>query len=436
MSDVPVNTKTTSYYNTSIKYSPSWAPWQVGVVNNDMMFESQCLRHPATVRNTRDTNGSWPRSAWNKSWFRCFVPKTTWSTQAKPGVDALFYLEGRTPVVGDLHPYADEWQWNLNHVRFQPRAFDILNAENTARTKALNSVAQKKWDLGVTVVEFAQTANMVTSLATRLVGGVDSLMNLRKSSANQINQLFRRVRKHDDFYRAAAEVGMKDTRLLERIRDGWMEYQFGLKPLMYDIADAGAALDETIFERSNGLLVVAKEGHTVKGRIVVPLPIANAPFKTRLICDTVASCHVSASYKVPTDGVSRITTLGLDNPASIVWEGTRLSWMVDYVVGFGDWLSSFTAANGLEYIDGSMSSVQRCTAVEVQHYDLRVDNVWGKKPGTLGVVLDSGRFVRGLLPSGVLPAIAPQIKSELSLVKLANSLSALSTLLGGGKAVR
>lgn len=436
MSDTPVNTKVTSYYNTTIKMTPSWAPWYVGNVTNDMMIESQCLKHPATVHNVRDANGSWPRSAWNKSWFRCFIPKTTWSTAAKPGYDAWFYPEGRTPMVGDLYPYADEWQWNLNHVRFQPSAFDVLNAENTARTKVLNSISQKKWDLGVTVLEFAQTADMVTSLATRLVDGVDGLMNLRQNSRQQINRLFRQVRKHNDFYRAAAEVGMKETRLLEQLRDGWMEVQFGLKPLAYDIADAGAALDEEIFDRSNGLLLVAKEGHTVKGRISVPLPIVNAPFKTRLVCDTVASCHISASYRVPTEGVSRITTLGLDNPASILWEATRLSWLVDYGLGIGDWLSSFSAAKGLEFIDASMSSVQRCTAFEVQHHDLHADNVWTKKPGTLGVVLDSGRFVRDLLPSGVLPAFAPQVKSKLSLVKLANSLSALSTLLGGGTAPR
>ena len=229
---------------------------------------------------------------------------------------------------------------------------------------------------------------------------------------------------------------LKDTRLLENIRDGWMEIQFGIKPLMYDIEDAGAALDESIFEHDNGLLVVAKAGHTAKGKISVPCPITNAPFQTFLVCDTVASCHISVSYKVPTDGVSRITTLGLDNPASIAWEATCLSWMVDYAVGIGDWLSSFTAANGLEFIDGSMSTIQRCTASEVQHQNLHPHNVWEKKPRTTGVVLSSGTFNRSLLASGVTPAVVPQIKSELSLVKLANSLSALSTLLGGGKAIR
>lgn len=339
-------------------------------------------------------------------------------------------------MVGDLYPYADDMQWAINHVRFQPSAFDILNAENTARTKVLNSISQKKWDLGVTVLEFAQTADLVTTFATRVVNGVDRLIHLRRDSVEQTNRLFRRIRRHDDFYRAAEEVGMKDTRFLERLRDGWMEFQFGIKPLMYDIADASAALDETIFERSNGLLLVAKEGHTIKGRISVALPIANAPFETRLICDTIASCHISASYRVPTEGVSRVTTLGLDNPASIAWEATRLSWLVDYGLGIGDWLSSFNAAKGLEFIDASMSSVQRCTASEVQHHNLRTDNVWEKKPGTLGVVLDSGRFTRELLPHGVLPAFAPQVKSKLSLVKLANSLSALSTLLGGRAALR
>lgn len=436
MSDVPVDDKKTAYFNTVIKESPSWAPWYTGVVHNNMLTTSQCLKHPATVRNTRGADGNWPRSAWTKSWFQMFIPVTSWSTRPKPGYDARYVTEASTPVVGDIYPYADNAQWWLNHARFQPSPLDRLQAENVARTKVLNKVAQKKWDLGVTVAEFAQTADMVTSLSTRLVDGISGLINMRKNIAKQTNQLFRRVRQHNDFYRAAAEVGMKDTRLLENIRDGWMEIQFGIKPLMYDIDDAGAALDESIFEHDNGLLVVAKAGHTAKGKIVVPCPIANAPFQTFLVCDTVASCHISVSYKVPTDGVSRITTLGLNNPASIAWEATCLSWMVDYAVGVGDWLSSFTAANGLEYIDGSVSTIQRCTASEVQHQNLRADNVWEKKPRTTGVVLSSGTFNRSLLANGVTPAVVPQLKSELSLVKLANSLSALSTLLGGGKAIR
>lgn len=436
MSETPVDSKKTSFWETSIKQSPSWAPWYVSNTTNNMMSMSQCLKHPATVRNTRGADGSWPRSAWNKSWFQMFVPTTSWSTAAKPGYDAWFVTEAKTPVVGDLYPYADHWQWILNHARFQPSPWDRIQADSVARTKVLNEVARKKWDLGVTVAEFAQTAGMVTSLSTRLVDGISSLINLRRNSVEQTTRLFRRVRQHNDFYKAAAEVGMKDTRLLENIRDGWMEVQFGIKPLMYDIHDAGAALDESIFEHENGMLVVAKAGHTVKGIISVPTPITNAPFETHLVCDTSVSCHASVSYRVPTDGVSRVTTLGLDNPASIAWEATCLSWMVDYAVGFGDWLSSFTAANGLEYIDGSMSTIQRCTAREVQHRNLRADNVWKKKPSTSGVVLSSGVFTRELLASGVTPGVVPQIKSKLSLVQMANSLSALSTLLGGGKAIR
>lgn len=437
MSATPVDTKSTSYYLTTIRSKPTWAPWYPGnVVHNDMMFESQCLKHPATIRNVRGPDGNWPRAPWNKSWFRMFIPKTVWETKAKPGYDAWYYPEGRTPMVGDLYVYPDSAQWWLNHARFQPRPIDILNAENTARTKVLNKVAQKKWDLGVTIAEFAQTADLVTSLSGRLLDGVSGLINLRRNSREQINRLFRLVRKHGDFYRAAHEVGLKDVRLLENIRDGWMEIQFGIKPLVYDIHDAASALDESIFERSNGLLLTAKAGHTVKGTIVVPCPIVNAPFQTHLVCDTVASCHISATYKVPTEGVSRLTTLGLDNPAAILWETTRLSWMVDYGLGVGDWLQSFTAANGLEYIDGSISSTQRCTANSVQHSNLVDDNDWVRKPGTQGVVLDSGRFVRELLPHGVLPAFAPQIKSSMSLVKLANTLSALTMLFGGKPGLR
>lgn len=438
MSSEPVNNQEVGLLTRRIEYSPSWVPSYVTVYEADTVHNSICLKHPATIHNKRGPDGTWPRSAWDKSWFRCFVPGTRWSTQVKPGRSAWFQPKAFTGIIGTLSTSTTQ-QWTENAARFRPDPLDVLNAENTARTKVLNKLATKKWDLGVTVLEFRQTAELVSSLATSVTKGIIDICSLRQKTRKQTNALFRRVRQHDDFYRAAHEVGMRDTRFLEECRDRWMELQFGIKPLVYDIEDAGQTLSDAIFGDKwvPGLTVDVKSGHTIKGSRNFLMPVApNVPFSTRLRCATEVNCHISASYRVPTEGLAMYNQLGLDNAASIAWEATRLSWMVDYAFGVGDWLSSFSAAAGLEFISASMSTTLRCTADSVQHHMEDGDLVFTRKPATIGVILDSGKFTRVLLPHGVFPAFAPPIKSELSLVQLANSLSAISGLLGGKSATR
>lgn len=371
-----------------------------------------------------------------KDWLRVSNPLTTWETRALPGESVWFHPLSTTGIVGALtSDPSDYGQWVANHDRFKP-VTSILVAKSVASTKALNKVAQKKWDLGVTVLEFKQTAGMVADLADSMVGAVDACINVRKKARRQINDLFRRVRVHDDFYRAAAEVGMRDLSLLEDIRSRWMQYQFGIKPAVADIANAGTALDEAIFGHNNGLLVVAKAGHRVTDRTTQMLSTTGAPFTTRIFSNLIVQAHASVSYRVPTDGVSRINLLGLDNPAYLFWEVTRLSWMFDYVVGVGDWLQSFTAANGLEFIEGSLSTTWQSLTTEVQH-ELSVPGLeFVKRPSTRGLYIDAGGFNRDLLSHGLFPGVVPQIKSEMGLVQLANSIFALSTLLTGGPALR
>lgn len=216
-----------------------------------------------------------------------------------------------------------------------------------------------------------------------------------------------------------------------------MQYQFGIKPALSDVDSAVTALDTAIHGYENGMLVRAKAGHSTTGRRNVSLPVVNAPFSTVVSFDTEVEVHCSVSYRIPTEGVPLVTTLGLDNPYNIAWEVTRLSWMCDYVVGIGDWLQSFTAANGLEYIDGSMSSTWRSISnqVNVELYD-STNVMWVKRPKTTGLYLESGRFTRELLASGLMPGVVPQIKSQMGVTQLANSIFALTSLLGGSRGLR
>ena len=156
----------------TIRFSPSWAPWVVNTTDNRFLTRTECLKHPATIRNVRGSFGQWPRSPWHKWWYRASIPVVAWETAAKPGREAWFNPRSTTPVAGDfLHWTGVQWEDSL---RFLPSAADRFMTEQVARTKTLQKVAQKKWDLGVTVLEFKQTAGLVTDVATSMVTTLES----------------------------------------------------------------------------------------------------------------------------------------------------------------------------------------------------------------------------------------------------------------------
>lgn len=431
-----VNNQRPSVATCPIKQAPSWSPGSIGTINSSFLLRSDCLRNPNYTYNHQRADKSWPRSAWSKSWFRCAAPVTSWGTKPIPGKSVWFNPPGsRTPVVGDFFLTSTN-QWS-NLGKFKPPPQDFIVVDQVTRTKVLNKISQKKWDVGVTVAEFRQTAGLVKDAADSLVDTIQGLVNMRRNAAKQVNQLLARVRKHGDFYRAAAETGMRDTALLNKVRDRWMQYQFGVRPLYGDIYNAGTALSESIFGHSNGLLVSAKAGHEVTRVIRVALPVVNAPFTTHVRMRCVTQGHASVSYRVPTTGIPTFNMLGLDNPYSIAYEQARLSWMFDYLVGAGDWLSSFSAAKGLEFIDGSMSTVWRAISLDVE-INLKEPSKlrWDEAPRKSGVYIEAGEFERVLLAHGVTPAFVPQVKSTLGLVQLGNSLFALSHVFSGNRGPR
>ena len=149
--------------------------------------------------------------------------------------------------------------------------------------------------------------------------------------------------------------------------------------------------------------------------------------------------HYSICYEMPTGHVSNITSLGLDNPWKIGWEVTRLSWMFDYVVGVGDWVSSFTATNGMIFREGTRSMLKRLVSEALHAKDLLGSDptLYVKTmPPLRGGYVQRGQFTRIVLESGISPAVVPQIKSRLGLVQMANSLFALSSVLGGRPGLR
>ena len=70
---------------------------------------------------------------------------------------------------------------------------------------------------------------------------------------------------------------------------------------------------------------------------------------------TKHKCTVALWFKCVNPNQAVVGSLGLNNPANIVWEKVRYSFVVDWLLPIGPWLSSFGADYGFEFKSGSRS---------------------------------------------------------------------------------
>lgn len=417
------------------RFTWSGDPWSQPVdVYSGGVTKTEYLVKPATTVNVKRSDGTRAMSAYETTWFRGANPGDV--SSSKPIASFTDRWTGMPRLLMDDVSVSGFWPQLVNNWLSEISPLDRLAAEAEARTKTLNKLSQKKWDLGVTALEFKQTVGLVTDLAQGMVKTVDKIITAHKRSDKALHSFFHRVVRHGDFSKAAAEVGGMDINLLEDVRSMWMQYQFGIRPTVKDTQDAVEALVELFYARNLPLLVRAKAGATRRARITLEQRDIDDPVRRLLHGETTVSEHFSVVYEIPKGTVGPITTLGLDNPFSTLWESTRLSWMYDYALKTGEWLSSMTATNGMEFREGCRSTLRRLL-IDTSEVLPQFSDVTISSAQTVPCFLEVGKFTRELLPPvGLVPAIMPSVRNELGLLQLGNSLFALSNVFSGKPGLR
>lgn len=438
-----INTTETTVDHSTCHYWPNWDPYRPPAVHSVNGRRISAIRNPATIVNPRRPDGTRATSPWEKEWFRVVNPTYSY-VASQPGV---YYSWTYDVAEAAALPSLPLWTapsdmglfWervNNTYAVFSPLL--EISTSNMAKQNVLQKVSQKKWDLGVTALELRQTAGLVTDLAVGMAEAVGGLMDVKGASRRSVNRFLEQATKKD-VYKAASGLGRREIDVLNRVRDRWMQYQFGVRPLLKDVDDAVNLLSERIHSDGLSVLIVAKSGHQGVDTSSSPWFQANFPGLTEQRVRFQEECrvHYSVVYELPTGQVPLYQALGLDNPLSIIHEATRLSWMWDYAVGTGAWLQTFTAARGLLFREGTVSTLRRLSSVAIENRIRPEGSGYNLKGApTKGFMMEHGHFRRELLTHGVTPAVVPSIKSELGLVQMANSLMALSHILGGKPGLR
>lgn len=323
------------------------------------------------------------------------------------------------------------WLNGNNVSEFPP--LTVAAATTKVRNKALDGVAE----LGVTMAELHKTAGFVKDVATGMVKTLDRLSSPKfwgrglsgKQRSRRTRELLARGRSERRKRHESAAAYAKRLKREKQILQDWLTFQFAVKPLVYDVQDAGAALSYWLFERGNPLRVTYKAGHTDEWQVSASFGFSinmytNRAVTTRSKYVAQASCHFSLLFEVQPGTDRTIQQLGLNNPYSVAWELVQFSWMVDYVLGVGDWIKSMAKLDGLSFVEGCRSELLKLRS-EGSRPDVQVASA--SSTSVKGAVfLECGRFKRTVLAGPPGPALLPLFRNKMGIGQLANTLSALA----------
>lgn len=279
-----------------------------------------------------------------------------------------------------------------------------ITLQNRALIEALLKLKNQQVNLAQAYAERKMTADLLASSLNRIAR---SVMFLRKKQ----------------FKRAWREIGGNPRSLPK----SWLEYQYGWSPLLQDIKGATDALQ--LRQDLNDWVVTVKGNATEKWKSEEFLQNGEWPSVRRI--SAMRGYFVRLDYTPGNGFLATLSGLGLTNPALLAWELLPYSFVIDWLLPIGDWLSCLDAALGFDFRSGSITSRRECNTY--------VKALTGTAPVNPYKIVHADYechrrefdLLRTPYSSSPLPSY-PGFKDPFSLTHVANGFSLLSQALAGG----
>lgn len=297
------------------------------------------------------------------------------------------------------------------------------NLQRTAEIKALVALKDQKVNYGIALATAQQTADLLGTTGARLAKAYQyfrqgKYRNALRSLKQDLDQAPKKVKQR-------AKQAERSRRNAELLAPGaWLETQYAWKPFVSDIHGSVDLLMSS--EISDWVVTVKGKARSVNKSERLVLRGEAGCYSHYELQETVQGHFVRLDYIPANDLLILLSSLGLTNPLEVLWDKLPYSFVVDWVLPIGEWLSTFDAAVGYEFLSGS-HSVWREAKVKVSPGGPR-------PPGLRRREFSEGRARQLRLSRSVYtktPVIMrPRWKNPLSLGHMANGLSLLATAFG------
>jgi len=195
--------------------------------------------------------------------------------------------------------------------------FSTSSLYNQALSKVYDQV-RGQVDWAVNVMETRQTVQMVREYRDHLIPLADKL-------AKDAGRIVRFVRTFHP-----KQWGRR-----------WLEYQYGVKPLVTDMHQTMVQMLD--FATNTVVRVKGRASQTTHGKKKVSVP--SDYNRTENIYWTLSErCHVEAVFQIPQSRLQSLANYTSLNPASLIWETLPASFLVDWLWNVGGFLRSMESA--------------------------------------------------------------------------------------------
>lgn len=194
---------------------------------------------------------------------------------------------------------------------------DWNSLDGVARAK----IKKANVNLAVTVAELRKTSTMFGDLA------MDALKTFRSLRSGRL---------FSDFVRALQKPR---SRKEKTTANRWLQYQYGILPTLSDIY---GATEELAVRINDGIPIYGSYTKVTKSEVKLRVGNVSGTDKQTL------RQTIAFRYMIRDTGLKRLSQIGFINPLELVWELIPYSFVFDWFVPVGQYLSALDALTGVQ----------------------------------------------------------------------------------------
>jgi hypothetical protein len=257
---------------------------------------------------------------------------------------------------GKNYPLFGSFQNQLGGLHVGDFAGPYALADSKARESFYDNANFFQTQVGVTVAEFPKTVELIGSSARRIASAFTKLKRLDVVGAFKAVAMDnpKNLRHSIALAKSARNVKRNPFARHDYASNAWLEMTYGWKPLLADIDNVAHDLaygweqNEADFRihgsgRANGVSHVVNSNRISASDLIVHRD------------ENSVRVGYTTHVKVVDPVWRTLASIGVVNPLEIVWELLPYSFVVDWFIPIGSWISSLDATVGLEAVSGSKS---------------------------------------------------------------------------------
>lgn len=314
--------------------------------------------------------------------------------------------------------------------------YDSAKYRDVTITKCLLKLKNQRVDLSTAFGERKEASRMFERFSRAAVTGLLGFkQNVRGTKLVYSNPaLHRWARRPSGKFSAVKHLLVKE--LPSEIHNHWLEYVYGLAPFMQDLYGSMESL-AYLETDLNAYRVTVKSSHKEVDKVESYLDYlaslgSSSSFTGGFnqVTTVTSTTHTSLTYVLENPFLRSLAQLGVTNPAVTAWELTRLSFVFDWVLPIGNYLSTFDATFGWRWLGGTTSVLRKARGeffpvTKGSYYErsgasstYTVSRI-GEKPSYSAHSFTREKFLASPLPQ------VPRLKNPLSGAHVVNALALL-----------